>query len=119
MREPYVKAYAEYLRSKEVRAREELRPPRLPQAVQDMDLALPEQTILMFRCGYGGGAVGAGQPRPASHGRARSPKRPGTAGCDRAFWSCAVLVVPIDSLLWCGSWREGTLSLWGLKLYMT
>lgn len=50
MRVEYVPAYADYLRSKEVRAREELRPPRLPQTVQDMDLALPEQTVLMFRC---------------------------------------------------------------------
>jgi hypothetical protein len=49
MRVEYVPAYADYLRSKEARAREELRPPRLPQGVQDMDLALPEQAILMFR----------------------------------------------------------------------
>lgn len=50
MRVEYVPAYAAYLRSRDMRAAEELRPPKVPQAVQDMDLALPEKTILMFRC---------------------------------------------------------------------
>ncbi|KAL4858517.1 Vacuolar protein sorting-associated protein 13C [Chlorella vulgaris] len=49
MRVEYVPAYAAYLRSRDMRAAEELRPPKVPQAVQDMDLALPEKTILMFR----------------------------------------------------------------------
>lgn len=50
MRKEYVPAYAEHLRQL-ASGQSSQRIERLPAPVVEMDRQLPEQTILMFRCG--------------------------------------------------------------------
>ena len=64
MRKEYVPAYAEHLRQTAA-GHAPQRIERLPAPVVEMDRQLPEQTILMFRWGAGGGWLGLMRCCPA------------------------------------------------------